>query len=166
MRKLLAPFLVLFLLGGCKRSAAPSADLLPKDSLEFQIQRMPDKFQLNPEATALAEDWKEFMDLGSSMDVLYKATNNEDLALAVDDLIEKEKLLEQGQYPEPFDDFRIKSRQLVVRTYLYKLKASILERQPTTAPAVEMLEAYNALRNQMNLIVKTELDKKIILESI
>jgi len=166
MRKFLVPFLVLSLLGGCKKSPTAPADLLSKDSLEFQIQRMPAKLQLNPEATALAQDWKEFMDLGSSMDVLYKATNNEDLALAVDDLIEKEKLLEQGQYPESFDDYRIKSRQLVLRTYLYKLKASIMERQPTTEPAVEMLEAYNALRKQLNLIVKTELDKKLILESI
>src|SRR5690606_1193206 len=56
MRKLLVPFLVLSLLGGCKKSPAPSADLLPKDSLEFQIQRMPEKLQLNPEATTMAQD--------------------------------------------------------------------------------------------------------------
>lgn len=166
MRKLLVPFLVLSLLGSCKKSPTAAADAFSKDSLEFQIQRMPDKLQLNPEATAMVQDWQEFMDLGNSMDVLYKATNNEDLALAVDDLIEKEKLLEKGEYPESFDDFRIKSRQLVLKTYLYKLKASILERQPTTEPAVELLEAYNALRKQLNLIVKTELDKKLILESL
>lgn len=164
MRKLFGLFLVLSLLGGCKESTGP-VTAQTGDSLEFQYQSMPEKLPLSPESAPKVETWEEFMALGQSMDVLYRATNNEDLALAVEDLIVKEKELSGGVYPEPFDTQSIKSRQLVLRTYLYRLKASILENRPTTEPTVAMLEAYNALRKQMNLIVKTQLDRKLILDA-
>ena len=164
MRKLFGLLFVLSLLGGCKKSAGP-ATAQSNDTLELQYQKMPAKLPLSPESTPEAEAWDEFMALGKSMDVLYRATNNEDLALAVDDLIEKEKELAGGQYPESFDVLPVRSRQLVLRTYLYRLKASILENQSTTQPTVEMLEAYNALRKQLNLIIKTQLDRKLILDA-
>jgi len=126
---------------------------------------MPEKLPLSPESAPIVEAWKEFSALGGSMDVLYKATNNEDLALAVDDLIEKEKELSAGNYPPNFDLQQVKSRQLVLRTYLYRLKASIEENQPTTQPTVEMLQAYNALRKQLNLLVKNQLDTQLILDA-
>ena len=96
--------------------------------------------------------------------MLYKATNNEDLALAIDDLIEKEKKLEAGQYPELFDSFQVKSRQMVMRTFLYKAKTSIMENQPTTEPTIKVLEAYNSIRKQLNVIMNSQLDKKLILD--
>lgn len=161
MQKLLVPLLVLSLTTGCKKTVEVSTDL-PTDTLEFQYQKMPEKVQFDPETATLVEDWEEFMAFGNEMEVLYKATNNEDLILAVDELIKKEKVLETGTYPEIFNDFRVKSRQLVVRTYLYKLKASLAERQPSTEPTLEMLDAYNALRKQLNLIVRTRLDDKLL----
>lgn len=125
---------------------------------------MPEKVSINPDATAIVEEWQQFKDLNASMDVLYKATNNEDLALAIDDLIEKEKKMADGEYPELFDTFQVKSRQRVLRTFLYKTKASILENQPTTEPTVKVLDAYNSMRKQLNVIMNSQLDKKLILD--
>lgn len=164
MQKLLGLLLVLCLVGGCKKSPAPPR-APDQDSLELQYGKMPEKLPLSPESAPIVEAWKEFSALGGSMDVLYKATNNEDLALAVDDLIEKEKELSAGNYPPNFDLQQVKSRQLVLRTYLYRLKASIEENQPTTQPTVEMLQAYNALRKQLNLLVKNQLDTQLILDA-
>lgn len=164
MRKLFGLLIALILLGGCKKSAGP-ATVQTNDTLQLEYQRMPEKLPLSPDSGPKVEAWEEFMALGKSMDVLYRATNNEDLALAVDDLIEKEKELAIGEYPEAFDTQSVKSRQLVLRTYLYKLKASIMENQPTTGPTIQMLEAYNAIRKQLNLIVKTQLDRKLILDA-
>ncbi|MFD2100522.1 hypothetical protein [Flagellimonas iocasae] len=163
MRKLLGVLVVFCILLGCKKKEE-TAQETETVNLEFQIQKMPSKLPINPEATAIVRNWKEFSTFNVSIDVLYKATNNEDLSLAIDDLIEKEKKMAEGKYPELFDTFQVKSRQQVMKTYLYKVKASILENQETTQPTIEMLEAYNALRKQFNVIVNSQLDKELILD--
>ncbi len=165
MRKLLVLVVITSYLLGCKKTDSV-ATTAQNDDLEFNYQKMPDKATINPNAAAIVENWPEFKALNASIDVLYKATNNEDLALAIDDLIEKEKDLEVGKYPELFDSFQVKSRQRVLRTYLFKVKASILDNQPTSGPTLQMLEAYNALRKQLNVIMNSQLDKKIILDEI
>nr|WP_299214562.1 hypothetical protein [uncultured Allomuricauda sp.] len=124
---------------------------------------MPKKLTINPKATVIVEEWPEFKKLSSSVDVLYRAKNNEDLILAIDDLIEKEKLLEKGTYPEAFDKFQIKSRQRVFKTYMLKVKSSVLDNRDATQPTIEMLEAYNAFRKQFNVLVNSQLDTKLIL---
>ncbi|MEC8832594.1 MAG: hypothetical protein VX772_09555, partial [Bacteroidota bacterium] len=159
MRKLLSILVLLSVLASCKKTEKAAVEVNTED-LEFNYQKMPEKAEINPEATAIVENWRQFKDLNASVDVLYKATNNEDLALAVDDLIEKEKRMSEGGYPEPFDSNQIKSRQTVMRTFLYKVKASIMENQPTTEPTIQMLEAYNNMREQLNVIMNSQLDKK------
>ncbi|WP_318312210.1 hypothetical protein [Flagellimonas crocea] len=163
MRKLLGILILLTVLGACKKTVETTAQV-DEQELEFNYREMLEKADLNPAATAIVEDWQPFKDLNASIDVLYKATNNEDLALAIDDLIEKEKKMADGKYPELFDSFQVKSRQRVIRTFLYKTKASIMENQPTTEPTVKLLNAYNALRKQLNVIMNSQLDKKLILD--
>lgn len=163
MRKLSYCIAVLLLWTACKNNNA-TPDKIADESLAFNYQKMPKKIELNPEATQLVEDWIEFKTLSSSFDVLYKARNNEDLILAIDDLIEKEKLLEASTYPGILDDLQIKSRQRVLKTYFLKVKASILNNHDTTAPSIEMLEAYNAFRKQFNVVVNSQLDEKLILD--
>ncbi|MBW8243002.1 hypothetical protein K1F50_09340 [Muricauda oceani] len=163
MQKLLGILVLIVLLGACKKAKEAPVEV-NTEALEFNYQKMPEKFDINAEAAAIVADWPQFKDLNSSIDVLYKATNNEDLALAIDDLIEKEKKLAEAKYPELFDTYQIKSRQMVMRTFLYKVKASIMENQPTTAPAIKVLEAYNSMRKQLNVIMNSQLDKKLILD--
>lgn len=163
MQKLLGILISLSILGACKKVEKATA-VVENQNLEFNYQKMPDRIEINPDAAAIVDDWRQFKDFNASIDVLYKATNNEDLALAIDDLIEKEKKMADGIYPELFDTFQIKSRQRVLRTFLYKAKASIQENQPTTQPIVEALEAYNNMRKQLNVIMNSQLDKKLILD--
>jgi len=163
MQKLLSILILMLVFGACKKTEKTTAEV-DAEGLEFDYTKMPEKVEVNADATAIVEDWSQFKNLNSSIDVLYKATNNEDLALAIDDLIEKEKDLAAGKYPELFDTFQVKSRQTVMRTFLYKTKASILENQPTTEPAIKVLEAYNAMRTQLNVIMNSQLDKKLILD--
>ncbi len=163
MQKLLGLLLIFLVFFGCKKNEG-SAQETQSAELVFEYQKMPSKLAINPEATKIVEKWKDFMVFAASIDVLYKATNNEDLSLAIDDLIEKEKQLAEGTYPELFDVFQIKSRQRVLKTYIYKVKASVLENQETTQPTIEMLEAYNAMRKQFNVIVNSQLDKELILD--
>ncbi len=164
MQKLLVVLFVFSVLAGCKKTDEGTTDQSNNLELVFDYQKLPARATINPKATEILDGWEEFKAFDTSFDVLYKATNTEDLALAVDDLIEKEKKLNASNYPELFDTFQIKSRQQVIRTYLYKVKASILENQPTTEPTVDMLQAYNAMRKQFNTIVNSQLDKKLILD--
>ncbi len=163
MRKLCYCIAVLLLLMACKNNNG-TPDETQDEELAFNYQKMPKKLDLNPEATKLVEDWVEFKTLSSSFDVLYRARNNEDLILAIDDLIEKEKLLAASTYPGVLDDFQIKSRQRVLKTYFLKVKASILNNHDATEPTIEMLEAYNAFRRQFNVVLNSQLDEKLILD--
>nr|WP_299382650.1 hypothetical protein [Allomuricauda sp.] len=163
MQKLLGAILVCMVLLGCNGKEAPGEDITTEE-LVFNYQKMPKRTGLNPEATEASEQWPEFMELNNSFNVLYQAKNIEDLALAIDDLIDKENALAKSEYPEVFNAFQIKSRQRVLKTYLLKVKASILNNAETTAPTVEMIEAYNAMRSQFNVILNSQLDSKLILD--
>ncbi len=163
MRKLSCILIAFLYIVSCRNSNG-NTDQTNAEELAFNYQKMPKKLVINPEATLIVEDWEAFKNLSSSFEVLYKARNNEDLILAIDDLIEKEKLLAKSTYPKLFDDFQVKSRQRVLKTYLLKVKASILNNQDTTDPTVEMLEAYNTFRNQLNVVVNSQLDTKLILD--
>ncbi|WP_136468702.1 hypothetical protein [Flagellimonas onchidii] len=163
MRKLSCWIAVLLLMAACKNKDGVSEDV-PEQELIFNYQKMPKKIGLDSTATALSEDWAEFKAFTGSFDVLYKAKNNEDLILAIDDLIEKEKFLAESTYPGILNDLQIKSRQRVLKTYFLKVKASILNNQDTTEPTVEMLEAYNIFLNQFKVVVNSQLDKKLILD--
>ena len=90
MQKLLGILLLFSVLLGCKKTEPASAETTGEE-LAFNYQKLPQKTVINEKATAIVETWEEFKALNPSMDVLYKATNNEDLSLAIDDLIEKEK---------------------------------------------------------------------------
>ncbi|NAY92572.1 hypothetical protein GTQ34_11650 [Muricauda sp. JGD-17] len=163
MRKLLYLLIFSLTLFSCRQQDKGDATSYVDES-GFNYQKLPDKTTINAEALALIEEWEEFQKFNESIDVLYKAKNNEDLILAIDDLIEKEKLLAEGNYPEMFNTLQVKSRQRVLKTYLYKVKSHVLENQETTQPTVEMLTAYNALRKQLNIIVNSQLDKELILD--
>ncbi|MCL6266985.1 hypothetical protein [Flagellimonas myxillae] len=163
MRKLSWIFIGIMLLSGCKEKNADSGDSAFEE-IVFNYQKMPQRANLNPSAAELCEAWTEFGIFNSSFDVLYKARNNEDLALAIDDLIDKEKLLSESEYPGVLDALEIKSRQRVVKTYLFKVKSHILSNSETTEPTIEMINAYNSMRAQFNIVVNSQLDKKLILD--
>lgn len=163
MRKLSCFLIVFLIVLACKDKDAADADST-YEALFFDYQKMPKRSSLNAKASEIAETWAEFQALNTSFDVLYRAKNNEDLILAIDDLIDKENLMAKGTYPTTFDEFQIKSRQRVVKTYLFKVKAGIVNNGETTEPTIKMIEAYNALRRQLNVIVNSQLDKKLILD--
>lgn len=131
---------------------------------DFTTEGLPKVFQVNAKAKEILGSWPEFNGLESSFEALYQAKNKEDLGFVIDDLIEKQKLLAASTYPEAFDIPQIKSRQKVFRTYILKVKASLEYRTETTTPALEMVQAYNAMRNQFNVIVNNTLDTQLILD--
>ncbi|MEO0573778.1 MAG: hypothetical protein AAF039_18915 [Bacteroidota bacterium] len=129
----------------------------------FSIQDYPKLIEMGPDVLDVVSAWPEFMAMENSLEVLKRASNTEDLKLAIDDLIDKEKALGEGDYPEAFDKLQIKSRQQLLRTFLYKVKSNLLDNRDINEGMEELITAYNAFKNQFNVISGNTLDTKLIL---
>jgi len=163
MQKLLIYFALIIVVFGCKDEQKPE---FTNDSgvLFTSFQNTPKTLSIVPEAYEILNAWPEFKAFQNSFEVMYRATNNEDLVLAIDDLLEKEKVLRESPYPETFDKSQIKSRQKVVYTFLLKVKASLAEKTNLDTPITQMLTARNAFHNQFNTIITNKLNTKLILD--
>ena len=161
MRKFILSFVVFTTLASCKTQG--DQDITSDQTAqEFSFRNMPKDVELVAEAQLVLEDWEEYRNLEDSFSVLKRATNTEDLKLAIDDLLEKEAALAKGEYPAPFDQLQIKSRQQVVRTFILKIKGNLEDRQGVQEAMAQMLEAYNAMKQQFNILTSNTLDKELI----
>lgn len=131
---------------------------------EIDAQAFPKRSQVNSKARGILAEWGAFQALETSFDALYKVENNEDLILVIEDLVNKQNELEDSEYPEEFDVPQIKSRQKVFKTFLLKAKAASEYRIETQGPVEEMITAYNAWREQFNVIVNNALDTNLIFD--
>lgn len=134
------------------------------NSYEISTEKWPEKLDLSPKAQDILEEWPEFNALETSFDALYTVSNREDLSLDIEDLIEKQNALEASEYPDTFDRPEVKSRQKVFKTYMLKVKGDLFYRKDPQESVLQMINAYNAFRNQFNVIVNNTLDTDLILE--
>tara|TARA_R110002050_G_scaffold161882_1_gene291663 strand:+ start:2271 stop:2765 length:495 start_codon:yes stop_codon:yes gene_type:complete len=162
MGRILLYVFVFILLGSCKQQVAIEATE-DKADVFFSVDSLPKPKEINAEAMALIKEWQEFNVLETTFESLYRVANREDLELVIEDLIEKQKTLEASTYPVIFDKPQIKSRQKVFKTYILKTKGNLEYRVGTKASTIEMIDAYNAFRNQFNVIVNSQLDTILIL---
>ena len=163
MRKLWVASLIILLIVSCRQDK--NADLnVAGTELEFKNEDLPKRVRINPRASIIIQEWPEYNAFDTSFDAIYNATNNEDLILAIEDLIEKQKLWEDSAYPESFDKPQIKSRQKVLKTYILKVRTALEFRDDVTAATIDMIHAYNALRSQFDIIMNSTLDPKLLLD--
>ncbi len=153
--------LLVLLLMACKEPAA-GVDTTSEETPFFSMDSLPGRVALNPMAMEIARDWTAFNDLEAGFNSLSTIENYEDLVLVLEDLVERQKKVEEGDYPEQFNVPQVKSRQKVVKTFILKTRAAAEYRIDATPPAVEMMKAYNALRTQLNVIVNNKLDTLLI----
>lgn len=161
MKKIMSVFFLLLLSVACQESAGGKEDT--KEEPQFlQVTAIPQRIILNAKASEISKDWIEFNALNTGFDALFTVENEEDLAFVLDDLVERQKSLEESEYPPTFDLPQVRSRQKVMKTFILKTRAAVEYRVDATEPAVEMMEAYNALRNQFNVIVNNTLDTQLL----
>ena len=163
MRKIMSILSIILLLQACQESGKEGEST--KEEVQFfSLDSMPGRVALNSKAATIVRDWREFNELETGFDALSTVANEEDLILVLEDLVEKQKRLEQGPYPVEFDIPQVRSRQKVMKTYIFKTRAAAEYRIDATAPAIEMIEAYNALRTQLNVIVNNTLDTELLID--
>ncbi len=163
MQRLSALLLCTALFFSCKQEKKDTAF---DNGSAFEIVTIdwPQKYTINPEAQAIMNDWMEYMALDASFDALYTVENREDLSLVVEELIEKQKDLEKSIYPEAFDKPQIKSRQKMVKTFILKVKGDLFYRLDPHKSVLDLIAAYNAFRNQFNIIMNNSLPADLILD--
>ncbi|MGI9546137.1 MAG: hypothetical protein ACR2MM_02780 [Flavobacteriaceae bacterium] len=161
MRKLWLISLVFLLFFSCKQNQ--NADLLAEDTeLEFDAETLPQRFRVNNKSANVLQSWVEYNAFDAAFDAIYTAANNEDLILIIEDLIEKQQLWEKSTYPDSFDKAQIKSRQKVLKTYLLKVRSALHYRSEFVLATEEMINAYNALRRQFDVMMNSTLDPKLL----
>jgi len=163
MHKLLIICLLLFTLVSCNEKTQDSA-IQDTSGYELSTKEWPNKLSVNSRVKAILSEWPEFNTMDTSFDAIYNAANREDLSLTIENIIEEQKLLEDSTYPKEFDKPQIKGRQKVFKTYVLKVKGDLIYRLDPEASIHEMINAYNALRKQFNVMLINTLDTKLILD--
>ncbi len=163
MRKIYILVVFTLLFASCENKKKDTAVNL-NDSRKLSPKEWTKKKNVNSKSKAILEKWPEFNAFDTSFDALYSVSNIEDLTLVIETLIEKQKLLEKSKYPKEFNLPEIKGRQKVVKTFMLKVKGDIEYSEDTKSSIKDMIKAYNALRNQFNVILNNTFDKSLILE--
>ena len=163
MRRRLLYVLICLAIFSCNTQQTDNADQA-KTTFELSAETWPKRTPVKPKAQAILKDWPEYQDFEKSFEALYTVANREDLSLVIENLIEKQKALESSEYPETFGKPQVKSRQKVFKTFMLKVKGDLYYRKEPDESVLEMIAAYNAFREQFNVIVSNTVDLKLILE--
>lgn len=105
--------------------------------------------------------WVAFSEFESRMGALLTSEEPEETILMLDELLERTKELEKSEFPEVFDRPEVRSRLKVIRTFLLKVQADFHYRKDPGDSMVQLAEAYNAFREQLNRTAGFKLDPKL-----
>ncbi|PIB37842.1 hypothetical protein [Maribacter sp. 4G9] len=155
-------FLVLLLiLVSCKEGVQETA-IVEESSFGAMANELPKVVSVNAKAKAILDGWKDYSMFHQGFERIYTIDTREDLVLVIDDLVEKQKALENSEYPAEFDIPQIKGRQKVVKTYILKTKGDLEYRLNPETSIKELITAYNALRDQFNVTVNNTLPAELL----
>ncbi|QWX83885.1 hypothetical protein H0I23_15760 [Cellulophaga sp. HaHaR_3_176] len=163
MKKLIVLALICFGAISCAEKKVEE-EKIDKSKTLVALKKLPKSNEPNEKASLILHDWTEYNAFHSAFRSIYNVDNREDLTIALEGLIEKQKLLEASTYPEEFDRPDIKSRLRTVRTYVLKTKLDMEFDINPRESVIQMVTAYNALSNQFSIVVKSTLDPKVLFD--
>lgn len=129
---------------------------------EETTDSLPTKIRVDAKAQTILKDWLEYNTLEKSFDKIYTSENIEDFQFVVDELVENQKLMEEGEYPDKFNIPQIKGRQKLFKTYVLKTKGDLEYMQNPKESMKQMITAFNDLRNQFNVVVNNTLPDELL----
>ncbi|MBC2838492.1 hypothetical protein [Robiginitalea sp. SC105] len=160
MRILSAMLLLLGTLAGCQQPVREAPAELPAVEAADTLP-LPAPLALNASARNTLENWGAFRTLEDRIESVYAIRGPEDMELKLEELAEDFQALEDSEYPQAFDLPAVRSRERVVRTFLFKTQAAIYYRRDYRPALRQFLEAYNALREQLNRVESNQLDPSL-----
>jgi len=160
MSKIIFFLIMVTLVASCKDAATETATV-HESRWEEVMDSLPGKSRVDAKAQTILNDWLEYNALENSFDKIYTSEYIEDFELVVDELVENQKKMEVGVYPVAFDIPQIKGRQKIFKTYILKTKGDLEYRQNPKESILEMITAFNDLRNQFNVGVNNTLPDEL-----
>jgi hypothetical protein len=142
----------------CKKQKQNDSEQEVKKDTVLNYTNLPALQSLDQGALALVNGWSEYQDWERSFGIMERATTNEDLLLAIEDLIAKQDTLDLSKAPTAYDVLPIQARQKVIRTHLLQLKAALQDETQTDSSMAALYRARNSWRKQMNILLKSPLD--------
>ena len=161
MSKIIFFLLIVKLVTSCK-DAAQENTTIRESRWEETTDSLPTKIRVDAKAQKILKDWLEYNTLEKSFDKIYTSENIEDFQFVVDELVENQKLMEEGEYPEKFNIPQIKGRQKLFKTYVLKTKGDLEYMQNPKESMKQMITAFNDLRNQFNVVVNNTLPDELL----
>ncbi|WP_396632456.1 hypothetical protein [Maribacter sp. R86514] len=161
MSKIILFLSIVVLAVSCK-DAAQDKSSIREIRWEETTDSLPQKSRVDAKAKTILNDWLEYNALDKSFDKIYTSENIEDFQFLVDELIENQKKMEEGTYPEKFNIPQVKGRQKLFKTYILKTKGDLEYQQNPRESILQMITAFNDLRNQFNVVVNNTLPDELI----
>ncbi|TNF74008.1 MAG: hypothetical protein EP302_03310 [Bacteroidetes bacterium] len=150
-------FLIVFLVfSGCNSRVEETSET-SESVTGTDVQEFPEVARIDAGAREILDAWAEYRSLEDRMAVLREAENEEEMKLLLEELNQICTQLEESTFPVTFEQPSVQSRLKVIRTYLGKLEAALYYRLDHDEPLRELMESYNALREQFNVIVRNTL---------
>ncbi|MCO5725119.1 hypothetical protein [Robiginitalea marina] len=125
------------------------------------IPDLPSAVPINPGAREVLEEWPQFLSLEERIAALSQTRSREELQLLLEELSQICNQVEENAIPLTFERPSVRSRLRVVRTYIGKSDAALLYREDHGEALMELMQAYNALREQFNLIINSTLKPEL-----
>ena len=142
----------------CKKNNPEQATVEQKKDTLLNYANIPTLQELQPQALKQVANWEAYQEWERSFGFMERATTKEELLLAVEDLLEKQKDLDEKTAPKAFEVLPIQARQKVMKTHLLQLKAALEDETATDSSMHALYRARNAWRNQMNILLRSPLD--------
>ena len=160
MPKIVFFLFAMMVISSCKDAVSDIANV-QESGWEVDTDSLPAKIPVDAKAQTILNEWLEFNALERSFDKMYDTEFREDFVLIVEELVENQKKMEEGEYPAEFDIPQIKGRQKIFKTYILKTKGDLEYRQDPKESIMQMIIAFNNLRNQFNVVVNNTLSDEL-----
>ncbi|WP_282115725.1 hypothetical protein [Cellulophaga baltica] len=159
-------FLIVLVFLGCIACGEKKTEDVKEDPAAglVALKKLPKKVNASFGATEILKDWTEYNALNAAVNAVYTIDTKEDLIVVLEDLVEKQKLLEASAYPEVFDRADIKSRQKVFKTKVLQVKFDLEYDKDPRKMVIELVKAYNAFNNQFSVVIKSTLKPEILFD--
>lgn len=161
MKTILAAIIILMFFS-CKQVKDKSVEA--NSNYLVSVDTWPKTSKFNSNTQEILDSWTAYKAFDEGINNFYTIENREDLNLIIEDLVEKYELLKSSKFPAEYDKSQIKSRLKVVHTFILKTKGNLDYGLDPEEPVIETLNAYNALRNQLNIISNNTFDIKTLLD--
>ena len=129
----------------CKKDEKQPEDVNQEIVISDEVRKnLPQIIAVTGKAKKTIESWTEYTDFDTELRRIYE--KDVDLETLYTELIRREKEIRESKFPEKFENPSIRSRLLVLQTYLGRALAGLKENNPEqiVKEKTEVIKSYNA----------------------